>query len=145
MLVLEAWVVDGQQFAEDLRFNLFHKIRKGVSVNEAAFLGVVAVEVAVEAQPVLPDEMPGEGLYCVDGWLFLEIGIDVEAIEVVAEGVHAEVSVVDPVDVNHWHHHKHEHVPQYVGSQVLPVQQKVYDALHGVRGHRLARMHSGAY
>jgi hypothetical protein len=50
VLVLEARVIDGEQFAEDLTFHLFDKVGEGVAIDEAALLGVVGVQVEVERQ-----------------------------------------------------------------------------------------------
>jgi hypothetical protein len=112
VLVLEPSVVARQQLAEHLGLHLFYELGKGVPVNEAPFLGVMPVKVAVEAETVLFHQMPGESLDPVDCGVLLSVWMDVEAVEVVAVDVHTEVAVVDSVDVDHGDHHEDEHVSE---------------------------------
>jgi hypothetical protein len=75
--------------------------------------------------------------------LLLSVWVDVEAIEVSAEGVHSEVAVEDSVDVDHGHHHKDEHLAQQVSPQVSSAGQKVNHSFHSVGGRGFSGVHSG--
>jgi hypothetical protein len=88
--------------------------------------------------------MRGQCFNGVDGWLLMSVGLDVEAVEVPAEGVHAEVPVEDAVHVDHGHDHEHEHLPQQMRPQVLLVGEEVDHSLHCVGGRSLPRVHSGS-
>jgi hypothetical protein len=141
VFILEPCVIDGEELAEDLAFDLLHEVGEGVAVDEAALLGVMGVEVEVEGKPVVGYEMVRECLDAEDGGLQVPIGGDVEAVEVAAVGVHAEVAVEHAIHVDHGHHHEDEHLPQQVGPEVSLAGEEVDDSLHGVGGRGLPRMH----
>jgi hypothetical protein len=112
ILVLKATVVHGKELAEDLALNLLHEVIDGVAVNEGTLLGIVGVQVEVKGKAAVMDEVTCELFNGIDCGLFVQIRIDVVPIQVFAVAVHAEMTVIDPIHVDHWNYHEDEHLLQ---------------------------------
>lgn len=70
------------------------------------------------------------------------VGVDVESIEVFAQGIHPKVAMIDAINIDHGNYHKHEHFSEHMSSQILLIDQKINDSLHSVRSRSLSRMYS---
>lgn len=57
ILILESFIIEGEQLAEDLWLDLLDKIVYGVSVDKVTFFGVMGVEVEIEREAVWFDEV----------------------------------------------------------------------------------------
>lgn len=143
--VFEVLAVLCKQLAEHLAFNLIDKVVDGITVEEAALLGVVRMQVEIECESAVLVKMLREtlnGVYC---GVLLSIWLQVVPVEVVAEGIHTEVSSEHPVDVDHGHHHEHKHLSQQIRPQVSLAGEEFQHANHGVAGCRLGWVHSRRY
>lgn len=89
---------------------MFYKVVDGVSIDKSSLLGVVSVEVEVKGESIVFDQMRGEFLDGKDCWLLLEGGVEVVTIQVFAKTVHAEMTVVNSIDVDHGDYHEDEHL-----------------------------------
>jgi hypothetical protein len=59
---------------------LFNKIIEGISIDEAAFFGIMAVKIKVEGETILFFEINGKLFDGIDSRLLLEVRIDIKSI-----------------------------------------------------------------
>ena len=53
VLVFESWIIHREQLAVYLALDLLHEVRKGISIDKTALLGVMTVQIEIKGKPVL--------------------------------------------------------------------------------------------
>lgn len=74
-----------------------------------------------------------QGFYCVYCGVFLEGWLYIVSVEVLTLCVHAEVAVVDAIDIDHRYDHEYKHFPQQFRPEIILIHQKINNPLNSIR------------
>lgn len=140
--IVELNAVQGKQLREELGFGLEGRRVHRVPVDKVPFLLRVGVQVHVETQSGCATVVFSNGLYRKDGWLPVEVRVDVESIKILVQAIHSVVSVKHSVWVQHGYQFEDEVLSQQMSPRIVG-DEKLQDPIEDVTGGTLSGMHSG--
>lgn len=106
--VVEFRAVQGQDSGEELGLDLLLSSLHGISIDEIALALRMRVQIDINTQSLLVLVVLTELAHGEDCWLFLHIRTMVKPIQILAEDVHAVVSVIHSIGIEHRHQLKHK-------------------------------------